>query len=340
MQNEELHRAKTVAQELSDKYFDLFDFAPTGFFLLDECGKILEVNLSGAALLAQDRNVVVARQFAQFVAMEDRTEFAEFRRQVLQADAKQCGEFKLVKGEHTIDVLVEAIAFVSNKKELQRLRLVVTDITVQKQAERTARMRQNSITLWCKGPTSALRLSTRRCNIVTANRKQAEIVGKSQDELVGMKCFREYEGLDVACPQCPGLKAMTSRTTAECERSGKRKDGTPFTVHVKASPMYDQSGKPRGFIEIVQDVTERKRGEDALAAAARDLSIVFNSMTDGMSVHGPDHTIIDVNQSLCHMLGKTREEMIGKKCYQVFHGTNVPIAGCPLEISKATCRKE
>ena len=49
MQNEELCRAQAAAQELSNKYCDLFDFAPIGYFLLAERGQILEVNLAGAA---------------------------------------------------------------------------------------------------------------------------------------------------------------------------------------------------------------------------------------------------------------------------------------------------
>ena len=55
MQNEELQRAQAAAQEASEKYYDLFDFAPVGYFLWDHEGRILEVNLAGAALLGLDR---------------------------------------------------------------------------------------------------------------------------------------------------------------------------------------------------------------------------------------------------------------------------------------------
>ena len=106
-------------------------------------------------------------------------------------------------------------------------------------------------------------------NIVMANKKQAEIVGRSPDELVGKKCFREYEGLDAVCPHCPGLKAMAGGIPVESERAGKRKDGRAFTVLVKASPLFDQEGKPRGFIEVVQDITERRRAEELLQRAKK-----------------------------------------------------------------------
>jgi hypothetical protein len=51
LQNEELIRTRNVAEELRDKYLDLYDFAPVGYFVLDIAGHIEEVNLTGAVLL-------------------------------------------------------------------------------------------------------------------------------------------------------------------------------------------------------------------------------------------------------------------------------------------------
>ncbi len=78
-----------------------------------------------------------------------------------------------------------------------------------------------------------------------------------------------------------------------------------------------------------------------MAAAACDWSATFDAMADGVSVHGPDYTILAVNQSLCRMLGKSKEELIGRKCYQVFHGASAPVPACPIERSRQTsCREE
>ena len=48
---EVLQHAYVAAQEASENYYDLFDFAPVGYFLWDAEGRILAVNLAGAALL-------------------------------------------------------------------------------------------------------------------------------------------------------------------------------------------------------------------------------------------------------------------------------------------------
>jgi PAS domain-containing protein len=51
MQNDELQRTRNELEVALAKYTDLYDFAPVGYFSIDESGAILEVNLTGAVLL-------------------------------------------------------------------------------------------------------------------------------------------------------------------------------------------------------------------------------------------------------------------------------------------------
>ena len=47
MQNEALQRAQETITQARDRYVDLYDFAPVGYFTLDRRGKIVEVILPG-----------------------------------------------------------------------------------------------------------------------------------------------------------------------------------------------------------------------------------------------------------------------------------------------------
>ena len=306
MQNEELRRVEAAAQELSDKYCNLFDFAPTGYFLLDESGQILEVNLAGAALLAQDRSAVVKKRFAQFVAVDDRTEFAEYRRRMLQANARQSGEFTLlINSERMIHALVEGIAVRDEEGKATGCRIAVTDVTERKQAEKVAMENAEVYRTLVERADVGITLIDPDLNIVMANTKQAKAVGRSPDELVGKKCFCEYGGLDAVCPDCQGLKAMASGIPAVSERTGTLKDGRTFAVRLNASPLFDQEGKPRGFIEIVEDVSERKREQDALRLA----NFCVQHAGDGIFWIDPEARIVFANQKASEVLEYSCEEL-------------------------------
>ena len=56
MQNEELQQAQETITQARDRYADLYDFAPVGYFTLDRKGKIVEANLAGARLLGVERD--------------------------------------------------------------------------------------------------------------------------------------------------------------------------------------------------------------------------------------------------------------------------------------------
>jgi len=85
---------------------------------------------------------------------------------------------------------------------------------------------------------------------------------------------------------------------------------------------------------------ERKRTEEIISSAAEEWSRTFDSMADGVEILSLDFEILNVNATLCKMLGKTKEELIGKKCYQMVHGKDTPISGCLLEKTKLSKQQE
>ncbi|MGA2061347.1 MAG: GAF domain-containing protein, partial [Thermoguttaceae bacterium] len=144
MQNKELQDAQAAAEDLSIKYMDLFDFAPTGYFLWDAQGKILDLNLAGAILLGLERSTAIKKRFGQFVAVEDRPIFADFCKKVMLAKTKQTCEIKLLIDVKPLDVLVEGIAGLYRKGEGTLCRAAVIDITQRKQVDSMTKLRHVS----------------------------------------------------------------------------------------------------------------------------------------------------------------------------------------------------
>ena len=141
MQNEELQRAQAEAREAADKYTELFDFAPVGYFVLDAQGVIQQVNLAGAALLGCVRSLVNGQPFAQYVEHESRHAFGEFCRAVEQSDETCACELRILKHGHApCDVLVKGVNIAGHAG----CRLAVTDITTHRRIEDALRFLNQS----------------------------------------------------------------------------------------------------------------------------------------------------------------------------------------------------
>lgn len=80
---------------------------------------------------------------------------------------------------------------------------------------------------------------------------------------------------------------------------------------------------------LQNEISTRQRIEDDLKKAMEEWQTTFDSMSDFISLHDRNYTIVKANKTLCQFLGKAPEEIIGQKCCQVFHGSYEPWSNCP-----------
>ena len=132
MQNEELLRARAEIEAGLERYTDLYDFAPIGYFALGRDGIINQANLRGAQLLGVERARLIGRRFELFVATDRSPSFAAFLDQVFASKIRQACEMRLQKEESEPTwVQIEAVVVTDG----QECRMMVLDIQARKLAE-------------------------------------------------------------------------------------------------------------------------------------------------------------------------------------------------------------
>jgi signal transduction histidine kinase/CheY-like chemotaxis protein len=105
-------------------------------------------------------------------------------------------------------------------------------------------------------------------SIVKVNQALANLSKKMPEYFVAKKCFREFEKREQVCPHCPGVPAMQELRACEAEVVGPvRDDGSTMRLRIRAFPVIGKDQKAAGFIEVVEDITERKKIEDELQRA-------------------------------------------------------------------------
>lgn len=78
MQNDELVLAKEQAEEIAEKYIELYNFAPIGYFTLSREGCIIEFNKYGSQILGISPNEINNNNFQNFISKEDNLIFNNF----------------------------------------------------------------------------------------------------------------------------------------------------------------------------------------------------------------------------------------------------------------------
>jgi len=87
------------------------------------------------------------------------------------------------------------------------------------------------------------------------------------------------------------------------------KDGRIFERYSQPQRI---EGKPTGRVWSFRNVTERMRAEKAVIASELELRRVWEGSFDGMRVVDGQGTILMVNEAYCTLIGKGREELVGK----------------------------
>jgi PAS domain S-box-containing protein len=136
VQNAELQEARNRMEGLLEKYTDLYDFAPVGYFSVDEPGRILEVNLTGAALLGVERSLLISRRLPRFVVPASQPIFEAFLERVFAGTGKQVCEAALLREDAApFWASFHGSCAISVSGPPRWCRVAVSDITSLKQAE-------------------------------------------------------------------------------------------------------------------------------------------------------------------------------------------------------------
>lgn len=87
---------------------------------------------------------------------------------------------------------------------------------------------------------------------------------------------------------------------------------------------------------MIVDVTDQKLLEEEIrlsqerfACTAKQWETTFDSIEDRISIQAEDGRILRCNKAYAEALGKNNDDIIGKHCFELMHGTSTFISGCP-----------
>ncbi|QKK10424.1 MAG: PAS domain-containing protein [Pseudomonadota bacterium] len=140
MQNRELRESQQLLEEARVRYADLYDFAPVGYLIVDQRGRIDEINLTAASMLDQPRANLIGLPLTGWLRSPDIKRFFDFLRALGGAGRLTVSGLQLVtRASPNRHLRLKGTTIENGEEAPPRFRIALIDITTSHNAEQALR---------------------------------------------------------------------------------------------------------------------------------------------------------------------------------------------------------
>nr|WP_320191838.1 PAS and helix-turn-helix domain-containing protein [uncultured Desulfobacter sp.] len=334
MQNDELNVAQDDLETSQKLYFDLYDLAPIGYFVVNEKGVILKANLTAADLLGKNRSELLNQLFTRFIVKEDQGIYYRHHKMLFETSQPQTVELQMHRHDNMLFWARLDTVMTKNERSGAVYQAFLTDIGESKRSER------------------ALRNRIRELNFFFSLSKLLEKPFVDLDEVLAKTVLMipqawQFPQMTEACIELEGQVFQTEgfRKTTWMQTSDiviqEKKAGQIAVCYTEKRVAFDKEPflieEYRLLNAIAQrlgHIIERIQMTDVVKKNELFLKTIMNSITNPFAVINATNCTIEMANEACG-----GRKVIGQKCYTMCHQRSTPCTGedypCPvLEVKR------
>jgi PAS domain S-box-containing protein len=266
-------------------------------------------------------------------------EVVEYSRQIAQGEFLHSVTQRNCKDGRLVDVEVLAVPLILEDNRIGAF-LIYHDITEIKQAEAAIQESERRLADIINFLPDATLVIDREGRVIAWNRAIEEMTGMKAEDMLGKGDY-EYS-LPFYGERKPILVDLVAKPEEELEqnyaqiqRQGSILVGETFVPLLRggaryllgtASVLNDSRGNVVGAIEIIRDITDRKRAETDLYESGEKLRLIFENAFDGIDIYEEipsegKRILLDCNERYCQMAGRSKEELMSVENTVIFQRT-------------------
>ncbi len=157
--------------------------------------------------------------------------------------------------------------------------------------------------------------------ILNINEHGEKFIKHKADDAIGKKCFELVHKMSQPGDFCALNKCMKERKSITVERYVPESD-KHFAI--KCSPIFNEKGEIFKFVELISDITERKKAETKLLESEEKFSNINQTSLDIIFQINKDVEFIHCSPAVEQVFGYTSEEVIGSKFLNYFPRSEYP----------------
>lgn len=312
-------RIERALREVESQFAAVVNNAPACIFAKNRKGHYIFANRSLAELVGRKPDELPGRTDYDFFPHPVADEFAKVDAAIMASGQSRTYEESFLQNGVTRTYLTVKFPLRDENGEVYAACAVATDVTDLKQAQKALQSTAERLNL----ALAAARLGDwswdATTDEVTLSEPAADIFGIAAGTNLTwttMQGFLHAEDRERAVHEVE--RSLAERTQYDIEFRLKRADGTQIWVSTIGRAHYAPNGQPLGMIGLVQDITERKQAEEALRQSEARSRIILESITDAFYAIGRDWCFTYANRQAEVLLGRSREDLIGKNIWDVF----------------------
>ena len=284
-----------------------------GFYALDREWRFTYLNETAERLTGRSRAELLGRNIWEAFAPAIETPAYEAHQRAVREEIPTHVELFYAP----LDIWLEVWAYPSPNG----LSVFFHDVTERVKAQET----QGRLAAIVESADDAIISGTLDGTITSWNRGAERLYGYRAEEMLG-RSFRillpddqHWTALE------PILKAaMAGEPTAQFETTRRRKDGSLVDVAVNVSPVCNGHGVVVGLSTITQDITSRKRTQEALETAKEAWQRSFDALPDHLCVLDRSGAILRANKTMRERFEPIHGSLVGLDYRLVYCGTATP----------------
>lgn len=298
------------------EYRTILRTAPSGFWLFDREGRLLDVNDAYCRMSGFDRDELLRMRVSDFDAAEARARAAADRERLHLEGIAELQARQIRKDGTRMEVEIWARALPGADG---RYVAFLRDVTARLRMEAELRESEERFRRVFEDAPIGVSLTAVDGSLSRVNRAFAEMLGYAPEELARVAWS------EVTHPDDRAASAELVRTVLAGEASTGRlekryiaRDGSVVWAVVHTTLLRDPEGRPKHFVTQVHDITDRKKAEEQLRETKDFHESLVSYANAPIVVWDPDLRITRFNHAFERLTGIREEDALGSRLDVLF----------------------
>ena len=296
----------------------LIEQMPTPILVHDRSGKILYANDACVQMMrAADKTDMLGKHVLEYVHPEDHEAVKALKLQIKAGKPCGLGELHYYRLDGSV-FLAEMRAVPVQFGGQMAVQVVLLDITERKRAEE-ALLQANEFTDLAMDAQldTFFVFEPATGKAVRWNRAFSTITGYTDEEIAGMPAPKSYYSAEDMERAVSTVRKIMQGGTETIEMELVCKDGRKIPFEYRASAIADQEGAPKYIVSIGRDISERRIQDKQMQEHLRQHELILQTTQDGFWIVSDDGTLLEVNNTYCHMTGYSQEELLAMRISEI-----------------------